>query len=129
MKKQTPPAIHSCPKASAENDTINTQQLRAMLAKIADALADISIEDAPDRATKLTIQMINLTKTIRETESYNRKLLAPFDDSRANGKGALTLERWLDGYAPTPAEVEEFEAELKECLKIIGPRLFEDEPK
>lgn len=125
MKKQTPPAPHSCPKASAENDTINTQQLRAMLAKIAEALADISIEAAPDRATKLTIQMINLTKTIRETESYNRKLLAPFQDG-ASGSHGGTLDERLEGYAPTPTELKALQDELKERLMIMGPRLFKN---
>ena len=124
MKTQKTPADYSRPKAQAEDDTINTQKLRALLGRVADALASISIEKYPDRAAKLTIQMINLTKTIRETETYNHKLLAPFKDKA--GQDGATLEERLEGYAPTPDELEAFEAELKDRLMVLGPRLFEE---
>ena len=94
-----------------------------MLARLAAASADVDIKKAPERASKLTIQMINLTKTIRETESYNRMLRAALKDSPSGG----TLEERLEGYAPSPSELKELRAELKAHLELLGPRLFEDD--
>ena len=123
MKTPLPLLASSCSTADAEKDIIETSALRVMLARLAAASADVDIKEAPERASKLTIQMINLTKTIRETESYNRMLRAALKDSPSGG----TLEERLEGYAPSPSELKELRAELKAHLESLGPRLFEDD--
>lgn len=112
--------------ASASHYTISTQPLRALLDRISDAALELDIESQPDQASKLSGLMINLTKTIRETEVYNQKVRE--DSANTKTDNAIgTLEERLKGYAPSASELKRLRAELKERLIVLGPRLFEDE--
>lgn len=104
---------------------IDTQPLKALLARISDAALALDVKSQPDQASKLSGLMINLTKTIRETELYNQKIV---ENTAPHSSGPTgTLEERLKGYAPTPSELTKLRAELKERLIVLGPRLFEDE--
>jgi len=113
---------NSSPDISDHIIDIDTAPLRTLRERLFAASKTIDIESEPDSVSKLTVLMINLTKTIRETESYNSGLAAKNTNDTPDG----TLEERLKGYVPMPREMEKLRAELKERLSVIGPRLFDD---
>lgn len=112
--KNTPP--HTSPSI------LETLTMRELLARISTAALAIDVETSLEQAAKLTALIVNLTKTIRETESYNEKL----DSSAKVGVFEGTLNERLKGYKPTREEEIALRAELTEHLVVLGPRLFED---
>ena len=101
---------------------LETQTMRELLARISAAALDIDVPSSLEQAAKLTALIVNLTKTIRETEGYNEKLEA----SAKEGVFTGTLEERPKGYLPTRDEEIALPEELKEHLVVLGPRLFED---
>lgn len=97
--------------------------MRILLERILTAALLIDIEKSPEKVAKLTIAIVNLTKTIRDTDVHNDKLL-PEEGVPVAG----SLEERLKGYVPSPKEIERLRAQLKERLKVLGPRLLEDGP-
>lgn len=113
MKNTPPPTSPSI---------LETLTMRELLARISTAALAIDVETSLEQAAKLTALIVNLTKTIRETESYNEKL----DTSAKVGVFEGTLNERLKGYKPTREEEIALRAELTEHLVVLGPRLFED---
>ena len=113
MKNTQPPNIPS---------VLETLTMRELLARISSAALAIDVESSLEQATKFTSLIVNLTKTIRETESYNERLGASAKEGVFDG----TLDERLKGYLPTREEEIALRAELKEHLVVLGPRLFED---
>lgn len=113
MKNTPPPTSPSI---------LETLTMRELLARISTAALAIDVETSLEQAAKLTALIVNLTKTIRETESYNEKL----DSSAKVGVFEGTLNERLKGYKPTREEEIALRAELTEHLVVLGPRLFED---
>lgn len=102
--------------------SLETQTMRELLARISAAALEIDVPSSLEQAAKLTSLIVNLTKTIRETESYNEKLEA----SAKEGDFTGSLDERLKGYLPTREEEIALRAELTEHLVVLGPRLFED---
>lgn len=113
MKNTPPPTSPSI---------LETLTMRELLARISTAALAIDVETSLEQAAKLTALIVNLTKTIRETESYNEKL----DACAKEGVFEGTLDERLKGYKPTREEEIALRAELTEHLVVLGPRLFED---
>ena len=101
---------------------LETLTMRELLARISTAALAIDVETSLEQAAKLTSLIVNLTKTIRETESYNEKLGVSAKEGVFEG----TLDERLKGYLPTREEEIALRAELAEHLVVLGPRLFED---
>lgn len=97
--------------------------MRELLSRISAAALALNIEGALEQTAKLTALIVNLTKTIRETDAYNEKLLATAKGGVFEG----ALDERLKGYKPTKKEEKALRAELKEHLVLMGPRLFEDD--
>ncbi len=122
MKPAKPPTTI---ELTPDPRVVDTAPLRALLATLSEAALKLDLNTASDQANKLTSALINLTKTIRETELYNQGL-AKENDAEDDGEEARTLEERLKGYYPSASELEALRAELKQRLDVLAPRLMQD---
>jgi len=102
---------------------LETSTMRELLARISDAALSIEFENSLEQAAKLTSLIVNLTKTIRETESHNEKLA----NTAKEGVFTGTLDERLKGYKPTEQELEEMRSELIDSLEVLAPRVLDVE--
>lgn len=109
--------------SSRNNAKIDTQPHRSLLSQLTDAALQIDIDASPDKAIKLVAVIITLTKSIRETEVYNRGCAAAHPDIDEN----MSLEERLKGFAPSPEELKKLRADLRKRLQVLGPRLLREE--
>lgn len=105
--------------------SIDTQALRRLLTRLSEAALALDLEDSPEKAAKISTAIINLTKTIRETESYNQSCEDKSNQGQNQAQAAGSLEERLKGYYPSSSELDALEARLKQQLDRLLPRLIE----
>lgn len=68
---------------------------------------------------KITQLEIKLAAAITKIDDIQNNVAPPLK--------AMSLKERLEGYVPSPTEIATLRAQLKERLKVLGPRLMEDE--